>query len=65
MPMKVKAPTSYEKVETSFLVTGNEADLSADYLAVAKQHCGSNRIVPAIKAKTGDDVSQWAMDKLR
>jgi len=65
MPMKVKAPTSYEKVETSFLVTGNEADLSADYLAVAKQHCGSNRIVPAIEAKTGDDVSQWAMDKLR
>jgi len=65
MPEKVQKPTSYEKVTTNFLVTGSASDLPTEYLEVAKQHCGSNRIVSAIKAATGDDVSQWAMDKLK
>lgn len=65
MPEPVIAPTSYEKDPSYFMVTGTETDLSPGYLAVAKQHCGSNRIVPAIKVKTSEEASKWATERLR
>jgi len=61
---KVVKPTSYTKVTTNFLVTGEKDTLSAEKLAVAKQHCGTNRIVAAIKADTGMDASKWATERL-